>query len=87
MIDQHDLYKVIAILSLYGYHGCNHIFAMLEYEGKQEQWRVYCATILWSVGKMLSKEYPFPAYTEFLNQKPVDNRTTQEIVSGLIEKL
>ena len=78
---------MIAVLTMYGWHGVRHLLAMLNYQQRQYRWQEYCATILWSIGKMLSKDYPFPAYGDFINPRPADNRSAQEIVGGLIVKL
>jgi len=61
----------------------------MMYERRRIQsYEEYTATILWSIGRMIGgKEYPMPSYNDFLHPKPVDNRTTDDIVNGLINKL
>lgn len=62
--------------------------AMFTEQLSQDRWREYCATVMWSIGRLLGgEEYPIPAYSEYLNPKVQDNRTGAQIISGLREKL
>lgn len=83
-----DVDQIIVTLSIHGYHGVRHLSAMLKYQQQEAKWKEYCATVLWSVGKMLcSEEYPIPAYSDYINPKPVDKRTSKDIVNSLIDRL
>lgn len=88
MIPQNDAYKIIVIISKHGWHGAEHVYAFLRESSEREKWEKYVASILWSIGKMLGGEnYPFPVYTDYINGVVQDTRSSQDIVSGLIEKL
>jgi len=84
---QDDCYKLVAVISQYGWHGSRHAANMLHYMEDQYMWQEYTATVLWSIGKVLSRDYPIPSYDDFKHPKPVDKRTTKDIVDGLIDKL
>lgn len=61
---------------------------MLRYEMDQSRDTEYIATILWSIGRLIGgQDYPMPSYEDYMHQKPADNRTKQEIVDSLINKL
>lgn len=61
---------------------------MYRVEQDKQRDTEYIATVLWSIGKLLGgNDYPMPEYSEFVNPKPADNRTTEQITAGLIEKL
>ena len=60
---------------------------MIDLE-RQQRDTEYIATILWSIGRIVGGEtYPMPTYGDFIRPKPNDNRNTEQIVSGLIDKL
>ena len=76
------------ILSRYGYHGTRHIQAMFRAEIESHRDTEYIATVLWSIGRLIGGEnYSIPTYEDVINPKPVDNRSSGAIISGLIEKL
>lgn len=64
---------------------------MLECQSREWMWREYMATATYAVGAVISRtlgnEYPIPTWSEIVRPKPKDKRTTEDIVSGLIEKL
>lgn len=73
---------------MHGYHGSNHLNAMMTYEDRKTATNEYMATVLWSIGRMLGGDgYSLPTYDQFLHPKQEDNRTKDQIVNGLIEKL
>lgn len=46
------------------------------------------ASILWSIGRIIGgEEYPFPEYTEYMNPELKDDRTADDIISGIVDKL
>lgn len=60
---------------------------MLEDE-RRKQDTEYIATVLWSLGRMVGgSDYDLPSYDDYIHPKPKDERTSQDIVSGLINKL
>lgn len=62
--------------------------ALRQDETLREAKTAYFASVLWSIGKMISVgDYPIPAYTEVFHPQPKDTRTTETIVGGLISKL
>ena len=62
--------------------------AMLQAEEDENKHKEYIATVLWSIGRIVGGEnYPIPSYSDYIDPKPVDNRSSQEIRNGLIAKL
>lgn len=73
---------------MYGWHGNYHLNAMMKEKEEEEKWREYCATAIWSVGRLLGGEgYPIPAYSDFIDPKPQDMRSSEAIVTNLVDKL
>ena len=76
------------MLSKHGYHGGDHLGAMLRYEMERTRDTEYIATILWSIGRLVGgNDYPMPSYEDVKHPKPNDIRTKKEIVNSLIDKL
>jgi len=60
----------------------------LKDEEEQRKKENYFASILWSIGKMIGGEnYPFPVYDDYMHGIKQDNRSSEDIISGLIDKL
>ncbi len=79
---------MIAVLSKYGYHGSNHLVAMMIDDDRRKADTEYMATALWSIGRMLGgDQYNLPLYDDFIHPRPTDDRTSHDIVNGLIDKL
>lgn len=62
--------------------------ALFEESEQKRRDTEYIATILWSIGRMIGGDnYPMPTYDEYNNPQPVDIRTSEQIVNGLVQKL
>ena len=76
------------MISAHGYHGVNHLYAMVRLDNENRADTEYIATVLWSIGRMLGREeYTIPAYHDYKHPVPQDNRSAQAIMNGLQEKL
>lgn len=61
---------------------------MLQAEEEENKHKEYIATVLWSIGRIVGGEnYPIPNYSDYIDPKPIDNRSSEEIRNGLIDKL
>lgn len=58
--------------------------SMLAYHREQE-WRDYTAQILWSVGKLVANEYPFPSWAELHEEKP-EEPNGEDVYETLIKR-
>lgn len=61
------------------------LVSSMQVEFDRRNWRDYTAQILWSVGKLISEEYPFPSWTE-LHEEKQDDPTGDDIYNTLISR-
>lgn len=45
------------------------------------------ATMEWCIARTLYKDFPVPSYSELTEDKPVDNRTAEEIKGEVLRAL
>lgn len=79
---------MILLLLRYGWHGSRALAAVMNESARDDLWREYMATVAYSIGRIEGGEkYPIPPYSDLTSDKPQDERTGEEILDGLIDRL
>ncbi len=61
--------------------------ALLNEQSREQAWQAYMATMEWCIARTLYKDFPVPSYSELTEEKPVDNRTAEEIKGEVLRAL
>ena len=65
----------------------NALLCLLDEDREQNNWRQYMATVNWSIGRFVYKGEFLPLYTEMLERSKPDNRTADEVIDDLADKI
>lgn len=66
----------------------NHLLAMIKLDNERRADAEYFHTVLWSIAKMLGGDnYTLPSYDEYKHPAKPDNRSADDIMSKIKNKL
>ena len=63
------------------------LLSLLEEDREALNWRQYMAAVNWSIGRFVHRGEYIPMYTQMLESSAPDNRTADEVIDDLADKL